>query len=480
MKKATGLFYLAIILLVHGGYLQAQKLSPHPDNPHYLALNGKPVILIGATDHYGSVMNGPFDYTTYLNTIKADGFNIIRVKSGTFTESGEDNNTMAVLPGKLITPYARSSEPSYINGGNKFDLSKWDDNFFKRLKDVVSVAKQKGVFVNFIFFTPFFDNEQFEVTPWNEHNHINGPAPVKQNDFYTLDKSGGFLALQEALIKKVLKELKDADNVLYEITYESGKQWVAPDWENYMNNMLQSSLRENGSKNLTVQNCGSKRSLAPTPFAEAAILNRVFTYPEVMAASWQFNRVGGVGETGFAPSNNDEVRMRAWQFLHAGAGMYVHMDHCFRVSDPTGDCDMSPAKALFGGGKIQRHELGILKGYFEKLNFINMAPDTSFILSSLPPFIIAYTMVNKGKEYSIYLSRELETKDGQPVNQSLAKLPATNLTVALPEGNYLAELLNPKDLTVLQTKKLSHRGGNLTLKCPKLKEEDLVIHISKQ
>jgi len=51
MKKATCLFYVAIILLVHGGYLQVQKRSPHPHNPHYLELNGKPVKLIGATDH---------------------------------------------------------------------------------------------------------------------------------------------------------------------------------------------------------------------------------------------------------------------------------------------------------------------------------------------------------------------------------------------------------------------------------------------
>ena len=38
-----------------------------PDNPKYLLFRGKPLVLISASEHYGSVINRPFDYEKYLD-----------------------------------------------------------------------------------------------------------------------------------------------------------------------------------------------------------------------------------------------------------------------------------------------------------------------------------------------------------------------------------------------------------------------------
>ena len=38
----------------------------HPDNQRYLSFNGKPLVLITATEHYGAVINRNFDYVRYL------------------------------------------------------------------------------------------------------------------------------------------------------------------------------------------------------------------------------------------------------------------------------------------------------------------------------------------------------------------------------------------------------------------------------
>ncbi len=44
-------------------------LSLNPKNPHYFLYHGKPLILIGSTEHYGAVMNLDFDYVKYLDKI---------------------------------------------------------------------------------------------------------------------------------------------------------------------------------------------------------------------------------------------------------------------------------------------------------------------------------------------------------------------------------------------------------------------------
>src|SRR5947209_9160701 len=123
----------------------AEPLKLHPDNPHYFLFRGKPTVLIASGEHYGAVLNLDFDYRTYLQTMQAEGMNLTRTVPGTSLEStsagtyrGSDQNTFAPRPGRYLAPWARSDKPGYFNGGNKFDLDRWDENFFERLKDFVS------------------------------------------------------------------------------------------------------------------------------------------------------------------------------------------------------------------------------------------------------------------------------------------------------------------------------------------------------
>src|ERR1700756_740249 len=42
-------------------------ISLHPVNPRYFLFRGKPLVLITATEHYGSVINRAFDFGKYLD-----------------------------------------------------------------------------------------------------------------------------------------------------------------------------------------------------------------------------------------------------------------------------------------------------------------------------------------------------------------------------------------------------------------------------
>jgi len=125
-------------------------------------------VLITSGEHYGAVMNLDFDYAPYLKELAARKLNCTRVFSGAYVEPlGAFNiarNSMAPPPERFIAPWARSSEPGYANGGNKFDLSRWDENYFKRLRDFVKQAGRRGVVVEMNLFCPFYEESQWKLS----------------------------------------------------------------------------------------------------------------------------------------------------------------------------------------------------------------------------------------------------------------------------------------------------------------------------
>ncbi|HWB98240.1 MAG TPA: hypothetical protein VG672_16120, partial [Bryobacteraceae bacterium] len=43
-----------------------EPIRIHPENPRYFLFRGKPLVLVTATEHYGCVINRPFNYRKYL------------------------------------------------------------------------------------------------------------------------------------------------------------------------------------------------------------------------------------------------------------------------------------------------------------------------------------------------------------------------------------------------------------------------------
>jgi len=149
-------FLCALVLLLAGAAVHApasqRVVTPirlHPDNPHYFLWRGRPTILITSGEHYGAVLNRQFDYRKYLQTLESLGFNLTRTFSGAYCEPfgafSIENNTLAPKEGQLICPWARSDEPGYANGGDKFDLTYRDPAYFERLSDFVKMTPDNSV-----------------------------------------------------------------------------------------------------------------------------------------------------------------------------------------------------------------------------------------------------------------------------------------------------------------------------------------------
>jgi hypothetical protein len=216
----TGFAFICAFALANA----SEPIRLHPHNPHYFLWRGQPTVLITSAEHYGALLNLDFDYVKYLDTLARDGLNLTRVFSGAYCENPAafniTQNTLAPGPGRLIAPWVRSDTPGYANGGNKFDLTRWDDAYFRRLKDLVAQAARRGIVIEFTFFCPFYKDEMWQRSPMHADNNINALGATSREFVYTLDDHGGLLSVQEAMVRKIVSELHDADNVLWEICNE--------------------------------------------------------------------------------------------------------------------------------------------------------------------------------------------------------------------------------------------------------------------
>ena len=146
----------ALVLAGLSDNLVGQPIVLHPENPHYLLYENKPMLLITSAEHYGAVLNTDFNYKKYLATMRAEGMNYTRIFTGSYVEVpgsfGIENNTLSPAVGSFIAPWKRSVEPSVYQGENKFDFDQWNPAYFTRLHDFIKVADEYGIIVEITFF----------------------------------------------------------------------------------------------------------------------------------------------------------------------------------------------------------------------------------------------------------------------------------------------------------------------------------------
>jgi len=165
----------------------AEALKLHPDNPHYFLFRGQPTILITSGEHYGAVLNLDFDYVKYLDTLAKDQLNLTRMfTGGAYVEpAGAFNiarNTLAPARERFLAPWARSDTPGYAGGGNRFDLTRWNDAYFQRLRDFVAQASKRGIVVEVNLFCPMYEEAQWVLSPFHANNNINGLGNIARTD----------------------------------------------------------------------------------------------------------------------------------------------------------------------------------------------------------------------------------------------------------------------------------------------------------
>jgi hypothetical protein len=168
-----------------------------------------------------------FDFDAYLDWLVDHGHNFIRLWRWEQFKSQVGGG--AVHACMSPQPWARTGPGEATDGKPKFDLSNFDDEHFRRLRERVEKASQRGIYVDVMLFegfglhlTPPPDN--VEGHPFHAKSNVNGIGIESIVDYMTLPLDPQIQELQEAYIGKVLDTVHGLPNVLYEVANEASGQ----------------------------------------------------------------------------------------------------------------------------------------------------------------------------------------------------------------------------------------------------------------
>lgn len=464
---------IKIIELPPGNTLSApsEHLSLHPVNPRYFRFRGKPLILVGSTEHYGAVMNLDFDYKIYLDELAASGLNVTRTFSGIYVEPqgafGIEKNTLAPASGRFISPWARSETGGYSNGGNKFDLSRWDESYFARLKDFISEAGKRGIIVELDLFSNFYDTIQWKLSPLNSRNNVNGIGNIGDQSQVLSLRHPELLEIQEKMVKKIVNELRDFDNLYYEICNEPYfvDTIAIREWEDYMTAVVVDAERNFTNKHLISYNIANFKKLVPEPLKGVSVYNFHYAQPPVVVPmNYHLNKVLGDNETGFKGTGDATYRKEAWNFILSGGALFNNLDYSFAVGNEDGSFVVRNGQPG-GGGKTIRNQLRILSEFMKSVNFIAMKPvSNENVRIGGNEEASLYGLTEEGRAYALCLSR----KD--------ANVAASVIDIFLPAGSYKITWTDTKGAGDTISVIDDHKGGWTQIKTPGF-SEDIALKI---
>ncbi len=439
-------------------------IALHAGNPHYFVWQGRPTVLIGSGEHYGALLNLDFDYRRYFDTLAADGMMLTRVFSGAYVEpEGAFNiarNTLAPLPGRYISPWARSDSPGYANGGNRFDLDRWDDAYFARLKDLAAYAGQKGVVIEFTLFCPMYEDKQWNLSPMNAANNVNGTGKVGRLDVHTLDKDPGLLRVQEALARKLVTELNPFGNVIFEIMNEPYAVKVPMAWQHHIADVVGETERGLPNRHLISQNIANKSAVVEAPHPAVSVFNFHYAAAEAVTTNYGLNKAIGDNETGFKGTADQPYRLEAWEVILSGGALFNHLDYSFAAGYEDGTFTY-PSTQPGGGNAGLRRQFRVLRDFIQSFDVVRMRPD-NMVVAGVTEGVTARALVEPGRAMAIYV------KGGGP---------STTLRVRLPAGAWTAEWIDTKTGSLART--TTANGGGVTSIDAPVYDSDIALRLKR-
>ncbi len=170
-----------------------------------------------------------FPFANYVSMLKADGQNAtILWRKDMPRECGWNSSTWNLQP----QPWLRSTTSGASDGGNKFDLTQFNQQFFDRMHTEALTLQQNGIYA----IVELFDGSNVagyrcgttspngDGYPLTGVNNINpgvddGSGSGGEGSFIMLSPNP-ITAVEDAYVKKMLDTMNDLQNVVYEIAEE--------------------------------------------------------------------------------------------------------------------------------------------------------------------------------------------------------------------------------------------------------------------
>lgn len=228
-------------------------LRRHPDNPRWFATaGGRAVVLVGSHTWHNLQDIGPgsppkpFDAEAYLEFLTENSHNFIRLWRWELTSWDTSSNRGDTRMHNCSPhPWTRTGPGKALDGKPRFDLTEFNEKYFARLRERISAARERGIYVSIMLFEGWgmqFVPEALSRHPFHPENNINGIGAglggEKESGHLKIHEleDPEILAIQETYVRHVIDTVNEFDNVLFEISNENHP--ASTDWQYHMIDLI--------------------------------------------------------------------------------------------------------------------------------------------------------------------------------------------------------------------------------------------------
>ncbi len=489
-----------------GVAISQQAVRVDPQNHKYLLYRNRPLALISASEHYGSVINRPFDFDKYLDDAAAHKMTVTRTFLLYRELQSARNPSSPCKPESpdYIAPFVRSGPGLALDGEPIYDLNQWNPEYFDRLHRFLDAASKRGIVVELTVFSNTYGEAVWALNPLRKENNKQGVGDVEWEDYLSL-KNTELVNRQRAFARKVIQETSAYDNVYYEICNEPGggvpNHATSADvdaWQEEMAKVMRDELKRlgrphllagqqafvYGAKNEFPQDAGFAGETFDIvnvhPLPETTFAGHVYDMGNFMSKELRLNQIAqfcraaylspkptALDEDNTASMYRDTIgwtmhRKRAWTALLSGCH-YDYIDFSITVGNESGTT---------GSQQAIRGWMQHLSEFMAAIDFSHSSPDTSW-MGSFPSNLAVSGLSIPGRDYVAYLadSRELtEVAAGEPI--------AGSISLVLPAGNYEVSLYSPA--TGQYSPSLEVRGGEKSVLTLPVFNQDIVVRARRR
>jgi hypothetical protein len=407
-----------------------------------------------------------FDFNKYLDFLASHNHNFFRgwVWDLAYSQEGGNGGPFYWDP----FPWLRTGPNNATDGKPKFDLTRFNQAYFDRLHARALTAQNRGMYVSIMLFQGYgvqFNRNANDGYPLDGRNNIN-----------SIDAGTGYLAhtlqipavtaVEDEYVRRVIDAVNDLDNILYEISNESGSYATA--WQYHMIDLVhqyEAGKAKQHPVGMTFQYSGGSNT-------------ELFNSP----ADW----VSPDGGSGYGyPTDppvadgrkvliNDTDHSFFWTGLQS-AGLAAHQTWVWKNflrgnqtlfmdpylakiqtrNNPVGTDSLEP---FFGRSpdpywETIRLAMGYARTYADKVNLAAMKPLNSLSSTS-------YCLADTGREYLVYQATS-----------------SSSFTVNLKAGTYNYEWFNPNTGAIASTSSFTVAAdGNRNFTAPFSGDAVLYVH----
>ncbi|NLV73327.1 MAG: cellulase family glycosylhydrolase [Chloroflexi bacterium] len=198
-------------------------ISIHPNNPKLFLFRGKPLVLLTATEHYGAVLNRPFNIARYLADAAANNMTLTRLFMLFREQQGSINPVSTCKPESTdyISPFYRGCEGLAADRLPRYDLDRWNPEFFQRLHTFLGLASEYGIIVEVTLLSNTYLESGWSLNPLYHQNNINGLPQIPWPEYMSL-RHPRLVEYQLKHVAKIVQEVNRYDNVIIEVCNEPG------------------------------------------------------------------------------------------------------------------------------------------------------------------------------------------------------------------------------------------------------------------